>query len=276
MLKRCCCFNLRMGSIWIAAIRLISWLFILTGSTYLCWQLFIMGHRGMVQYTVMVNLEENVYVLALIILLSLLGVILEVLLVIGVLQAHRGGYIRAWFWLTGFSVFASILMAISFLIYNIGSISSGANWFEDALCSLAHIVFFFIPEFFLGPRQEPVLRAMLIIAHFLVPILHGLSFYVVYSFYKCRHRYHRNQHSESAAGGHHGYASAPSNPDSNGRRSVTPMIQDQVIPYKPKLCQKCAHHQSENGTYKYTENGAVYTNRCHEPLLEEAPIETTC
>ena len=214
--------------------------------------------------------------LALIILLSLLGVILEVLLVIGVLQAHRGGYIRAWFWLTGFSVFASILMAISFLIYNIGSISSGANWFEDALCSLAHIVFFFIPEFFLGPRQEPVLRAMLIIAHFLVPILHGLSFYVVYSFYKCRHRYHRNQHSESAAGGHHGYASAPSNPDSNGRRSVTPMIQDQVIPYKPKLCQKCAHHQSENGTYKYTENGAVYTNRCHEPLLEEAPIETTC
>ena len=59
MLKRCCCFNLRMGSILIAAIRLISWLFILIGSTYLCWQLFIMGHRGMVQYTVMVNLEEN-------------------------------------------------------------------------------------------------------------------------------------------------------------------------------------------------------------------------
>jgi hypothetical protein len=207
----------------------------------------------------------------LIITVSLTGVILELLLIVGVLQPNKGGFIRAWFWLTGFTIVSSTLLAASFLSHNFGSIAPGANWFEDALCSLADIVFFFIPDYFLGPRLEPILRAMLIIAHFLLPIFHGLSFYVVYSFYKCRHRYYRQQHSETTGG----LQSYPSAPDSNGRRSVTPMIQDQVIPYKPKLCQNCAHHQKGHGPV-YAENGTVYNNRCHEPLLEEAPIETTC
>ena len=193
-------------------------------------------------------------------------------MIVGVLRTNKAGFIRAWFWLTGFTIVSSVLLAASFLSHNFGSIAPGANWFEDALCSLADIVFFFIPDYFLGPRLEPILRAMLIIAHFLLPIFHGLSFYVVYSFYKCRHRYyHRQQHHSETTGGLHQSA-----PDSNGRRSVTPMIQDQVIPYKPKLCQKCQHNQPEHGNYKYTENGTLYNNRCHEPLLEEAPIETTC
>jgi hypothetical protein len=59
MLKRCCCFDLRTGSVWIGALRWFSWLFILLGSTYLCWQLFVLGHRGMVPFTVMQNLEDN-------------------------------------------------------------------------------------------------------------------------------------------------------------------------------------------------------------------------
>ena len=59
MLTRCCCFDLRTGSAFIGALRLISWLLILTAGSYVCWQLFILGHRGMVHYTVMINLEEN-------------------------------------------------------------------------------------------------------------------------------------------------------------------------------------------------------------------------
>ena len=59
MLKRCCCFDLRTGSVLIGALRLISWLVILIGVTYVVWQLFVLGHRGMVPFTVMQNLEEN-------------------------------------------------------------------------------------------------------------------------------------------------------------------------------------------------------------------------
>jgi len=268
MLKRCCCFDLRTGSVLIGAVRLMSWLIILTGISYVVWELFILRNSGMIHFKTMENLEQNVYVLVLVMVLSLIGVILESLMIVAVLQPKRGGgYIRAWFWLSGFAIFASVSLAIFFLLHNIGTIRPRGNILENALCSLADVVFFFIPEFLLGPRLEPVLRAMLIIAHFSLPILHALSFYVVYSFYKCRHRFLYNQHSENTGGGL-GYA-PPSAPDSNGRRSVTPMIQDQVIPYKPKLCHKCQCHQQNNGV-----NGAVYTS--HQPLLEEAPIETTC
>lgn len=272
MLRRCCCFDLRTGSVFIGALRLISWLLILTAGTYVCWQLFILGHRGMVHYTVMINLEENAYVLGMVIIVSLIGVFLESLLIWGVLQPHRAGYIRAWFWLTGFTILSSIVLAVSFLLHNIGSIAIGGSWFENALCSLADIVFFFIPEYFLGPRLQPVLHAMLIISHFLIPILHSLSFYVVYSFYKCRHMYLYNQNQDTIGGqGLFGNVT-PSCPEVGGRRSVTPMIQDQVIPYKPKLCQKCQHATMQHDHA----NGVVYTSRCQQPLIEEAPIETTC
>ena len=205
-----------------------------------------------------------------VIIVSLIGVFLEILLIVGTLY-NRPGYIRSWFWLAAFTIIFSVVLAVSFLLHNIGSIAIGGSWFENALCSLADIVFFFIPEYFLGPRLQPVLHAMLIISHFLIPILHALSFYVVYSFYKCRHIYLRNQNHDNIGGqGLFGNVT-PSCPDMGGRRSVTPMIQDQVIPYKPKLCQKCQHAFQENGP-----NGVVYTNRCQEPLLEEQPIETTC
>ena len=204
-----------------------------------------------------------------VILVSLIGVVLESLLIAGVLQPKKPGYIRAWFWLAAFSIIFSVVLAISFLLHNLGSIAIGGSWFENALCSLADIVFFFIPEYFLGPRLEPVLHAMLIIAHFLIPVLHALSFYVVYSFYLIRHRYLYNQN----IGGQGSCGNVdPSCPDGSGRRSVTPMIQDQVIPYKPKLCVKCQHALQENGP-----NGVGYPSRCQEQtLLEETPIETTC
>ena len=36
----------------------------------------------------------------------------------------------------------------------------------------------------LGPRLEPILTALLILAHMVLPIVHGAAFYVVYSYYK--------------------------------------------------------------------------------------------
>ena len=59
MLRKCCCFDLRTGSVLIAAVRLISWLLIFTAGAYLTLHLFVLNHRGMVSYTVMVNLEQN-------------------------------------------------------------------------------------------------------------------------------------------------------------------------------------------------------------------------
>ncbi len=61
---------------------------------------------------------------------------------------------------------------------------SGDNWFNDALCVLADVVFFFIPEYLLGPRLIPLLIAILIFAHVLLPVWHGFSFAIVYSYYK--------------------------------------------------------------------------------------------
>ena len=38
--------------------------------------------------------------------------------------------------------------------------------------------------YMLGPRLEPILTALLILAHMVLPIVHGAAFYVVYSYYK--------------------------------------------------------------------------------------------
>ena len=66
------------------------------------------------------------------------------------------------------------------MIFFLGS----SNWFSDALCVLADLVFFYVPMYMLGPRLEPILTALLILAHMVLPIVHGAAFYVVYSYYK--------------------------------------------------------------------------------------------
>merc|ERR1712038_103302 len=99
----------------------------------------------------------------------------------------------------------------------------------NAMCALADIVFFFVPDYFLGPRLQPVLVALLIIAHFSLPILHALSFYVVYSFYKQRHMYYYHQDASRQSGTPN---VPPSCPDAGGRRSTTPVILDDGTPYK--------------------------------------------
>ena len=59
MLKRCCCFDLRTGSVLIGAVRLLSWLIILTGISYVVWELFILRNSGMIHFKTMENLEQN-------------------------------------------------------------------------------------------------------------------------------------------------------------------------------------------------------------------------
>ena len=59
MLKRCCCFDLRTGSVLIGAVRLMSWLIILTGISYVVWELFILRNSGMIHFKTMENLEQN-------------------------------------------------------------------------------------------------------------------------------------------------------------------------------------------------------------------------
>jgi len=43
-------------------------------------------------------------------------------------------------------------LALSFLLHNLSIIRVGEGWFSDAMCVLADIVFFFVPEYLLGPR----------------------------------------------------------------------------------------------------------------------------
>ena len=148
---------------------------------------------GIIYSTMHILYLISAYVLALVIIVSLIGIIVESLLIAGVLRPKNDVYIRTWFWLAGFTITFSLLLAISFLLHNLGTFYIGDSWFMNGMCALADIVFFYIPEYFLGPRLQPVLHALLIIGHFTIPILHALSFYVVYSFYKHRHIYLYNQ-----------------------------------------------------------------------------------
>ncbi len=60
----------------------------------------------------------------------------------------------------------------------------GEGWFSDAMCVLADIVFYFVPEYLLGPRLVPMLITLLILAHMALPVFHAFSFYVVWSFFR--------------------------------------------------------------------------------------------
>jgi len=221
-----------------------------------------------------------------VIIVSLAGIILESMLMVGALKPGNFGYIRAWFWLGGFTVVFSFLLALSFLMHALDFIYIGENWFFNALCVLADLVFFFVPEYFWGPRLQPVLVALLIVTEFALPILHALSVYVVYSFYKmAQHQqlYNKQYGVELFPPQRQGTPNLPpSCPD--GKRSVTPMIEDQVIPYKPKLCQKCACRKMIENGGTGVHGGGHYP---HDPLLErtwekhplqlgDTPIETTC
>ena len=75
-------------------------------------------------------------------------------------------------------------VALTFILHNAHVIRIGDNWFNDALCVLADVVFFFVPEYLLGPRLIPLLIAILILAHLLLPIFHGFSFILVFSYYR--------------------------------------------------------------------------------------------
>ena len=205
------------------------------------------------------------------IIVSLIGIIVEPLLITGVLRPKSEAYIRVWFWLAGFTVTFSSLLAISFLLRSLGTFYIGENWYMNAMCALADIVFFFVPDYFLGPRLQPVLVALLIIAHFSLPILHALSFYVVYSFYRQRHMYYYHQDASRQSGTPN---VPPSCPDAGGRRSTTPVILDDGTPYKPKLCQKCQHAAVIAKSVEALQENGGY--RCNEALLGETPIETTC
>lgn len=125
----------------------------------------------------------SAYVVFLAILASSIGLILEFIMITGIIQLNPG-YIRAWFLMTGFSFLFSLMLALCFILHNAHVIRIGENWFNDALCVLADVVFFFIPEYLLGPRLIPLLIAILILGHLLLPMFHGFSFVIVLSYYR--------------------------------------------------------------------------------------------
>ena len=148
----------------------------------------------------------------------------------------------------------------------------GEGWFSDAMCVLADIVFYFVPEYLLGPRLVPMLITLLVLAHMALPVFHAFSFYVIYCFFKI---HICDIYSEGAR---LGAANAPSRSD-GGAHDAPLLLNHDTIVYetatmgrcgggqgKPRLCLKCQMAYEENG-------GAIY--RCTStPLLK--PIETTC
>jgi len=183
-----------------------------------------------------------------------------------------------WFWLAGFTVVFSALLALSFLLHNLGVIKEDSNWFNDALCVLAEVVFFYVPDYVLGPRLLPVLTGLLILAHMVLPIVHGCAFYVVWSYYKTPRIILPPAITMSGPTGgtphlsRQGTPTAPSDLDRH-LHSVSPG----GGPGKTKkLCHKCACRENvENGGHN-----TLGVKNTSTPLLyhqdHHGIVETTC
>jgi hypothetical protein len=142
----------------------------------------------------------------------------------------------------------------------LGIIRAGDGWFSDAMCVLADIVFYFVPDYLLGPRLVPMLITLLILAHMALPLFHAGSYYFVYAFFKAEFC-----SSERATPGE------PTAPTLSNGGAPTPENRDTLaakpaLPAKPRLCQKCQLAFEEKG-------GAIFRSSS-TPLLK--PIETTC
>ena len=185
---------------------------------------------------------------------SLIGIILEPMMMMAVFKRKNDGYIRAWLWLAGFTVVFSVVLALSFLLHNLDVIKIGGSWFDNALCVLADLVFFYVPFYMLGPRLIPVLTALLIIAHMVLPVLHGLAFYVVFSYYKSPRMVTRQ--------------ATPTAPKELEEQQQALNNHHAAHLRAPKLCQKCAIARGENGGVP----------RCGgTPLInDQMMVETTC
>merc|ERR1719510_1663600 len=160
--------------------------------------------------------------------------------------------------MAAFSFIFSLMLALCFILHNMHVIRIGDNWFNDALCVLADVVFFFIPEMMMGPRLVHLLTMILIIAHLSLPVFHGFSFILVFSYYRlyvCP-----SQEAIMAARAGVTHSSAPP-------IMYDDEFNDGIKPPHPRLCQNCAKHMH------MAENGVG--DRCTStPLLK--PIETTC
>lgn len=186
-------------------------------------------------------------------------------MIAGIVQLNHG-YIRSWFAMGIFTFVTSLMLALCFILHNVHIIRIGDNWFTDAMCVLADVVFFFIPEYLLGPRLIPLLIAILILAHLLLPVFHGFSLVIVYSYY----RLYINPSQEMIVAARQGttHSSAtPVNYDDDQYKASAPARAGSSATGHPRLCQKCQ--------LAYEENGGVVIDRCTStPLLK--PIETTC
>lgn len=195
---------------------------------------------------------------------AIIGLVLETVLLQGLVK-NKFRYFRLWYIFTIFSTIASIVLMINFILCILeipGRPSVGKNLFFDALCVLYYIVIYFVPDYILGPRLTPVLMSIMILVHIFLPIFHGYSFYVVYSYLNSPlELYNRVMRAEGNG------ASAPSAAmaAANGKNGVNGGAGGGGC---GKLCQKC---QRSQGVAEMGVNGT----RCSStPLIK--PIETTC
>eukprot|EP00095_Tigriopus_kingsejongensis_P002638 maker-scaffold441_size170131-snap-gene-0.32 protein:Tk02638 transcript:maker-scaffold441_size170131-snap-gene-0.32-mRNA-1 annotation:"abc transporter permease" len=184
MLKKCCfCFNLYSGCLLIGLFRLAQWLLILLATIYITVQIYA-PDSGLLHYRAKADIEANGHILFLILIVTIIGTLLECVLLHG-LYKRKYRYFKVWYAYTFLAFLLSIFLAFNFIL-GILEIPSrpetGKNFIQDAMCILIHVVFFFIPEYLLGPRLTPVFIAIMILVHLLLPLLHGYSIYAVYSY----------------------------------------------------------------------------------------------
>ncbi len=119
---------------------------------------------------------------------------------------------------------------------------------QDAFCTLFYTEYFFIPEYLIGPRLQPLLTGCIILVHLILPCMHLYSILVVRAHVKtARYQDYLGQLQAAQGGAQDGLG--------NGAT---------LLPPKKNLCAKCALREEElNGIY-----------RCDSAGLKA--FETTC
>ena len=119
----------------------------------------------------------------------------------------------------------------------------------------------------MGPRLMPLLTLLLIIAHLMLPVFHGFSLVLVYSYYRIYVNPSAEAIAAARAGTTHNSATPINYGDEDYKASAPRGGTGSSAGHR--LCQKCQSRTSgENG-------GVINNDRCTStPLLK--PIETTC
>ena len=162
--------------------RLIHWALVLISSAYVAVEVFSIDYELMDNSRSKIQIEQNSYLLFIMMLVAVLGISAECVLLYSLVKG-QSDRVGVWYAYTLSSFVLSIVLAVNFILGVLEvTYAYGDNLVADAACALVSIATFLVPETFWGPRLYTVMMAMLLIIHLALPIYHVYGYCVVKSY----------------------------------------------------------------------------------------------